>query len=182
MTRTRDDELSLQLRQRHVTIQRRIASLREIGDDRGDEPTKAATAIPHLSARSDRSASGARSRMLLFLGSRADHARLLAAADLVLHTGSDEGIPLVLIQALAEGRPVVAMRAAARRRSWKIALAVCSPAPEIMPPWPRTSAAWERARSYASSSGPGAAGASMRCFRERARRTFTSRCIAACSR
>ena len=47
---------------------------------------------------------------VLFLGPRADHARLLAAADLVLHTGSDEGNPPVLIQVLAAGRPVMAMR------------------------------------------------------------------------
>jgi glycosyltransferase involved in cell wall biosynthesis len=47
---------------------------------------------------------------VLLLGPRADHARLLMAADLVLLTGLCEGVPPVLIQALASGRPVVATR------------------------------------------------------------------------
>ncbi len=47
---------------------------------------------------------------VLFPGPRTDHARLLAAADLVLLTASGAGVPPVLIQALAAARPVVATR------------------------------------------------------------------------
>jgi glycosyltransferase involved in cell wall biosynthesis len=47
---------------------------------------------------------------VLFLGPRTDHARLLAASDLVLQTGDCGGDLSVLIQALAVERPVVAAR------------------------------------------------------------------------
>jgi glycosyltransferase involved in cell wall biosynthesis len=47
---------------------------------------------------------------VLFLGPRTDNGRLLAAADLVLLTGTCEGALSILIQALAAERPVVATR------------------------------------------------------------------------
>lgn len=47
---------------------------------------------------------------VLFLEPCDDLTRLLMAADLILLTGLCEGVPPVLIQALAAGRPVVAMR------------------------------------------------------------------------
>jgi glycosyltransferase involved in cell wall biosynthesis len=45
-----------------------------------------------------------------FLGPRNDHDRLLAAADLVLSTGTGEGDLSTMIRALAAGRPVIATR------------------------------------------------------------------------
>jgi glycosyltransferase involved in cell wall biosynthesis len=47
---------------------------------------------------------------VLFLEPRGELSRLLIASDVVLLTGLCEGVPPVLIQALAAGRPVVAMR------------------------------------------------------------------------
>ena len=47
---------------------------------------------------------------VVFLELRDDLTRLLMAADVILLTGLCEGVPSVLIQALAAGRPVVAMR------------------------------------------------------------------------
>ncbi|MGV9792747.1 glycosyltransferase family 4 protein [Gordonia sp. NPDC003422] len=49
---------------------------------------------------------------ILFLGARTDIADLLAAADLFVHTGLVEGMPLGLIEAQSAGVPVVAYRAA----------------------------------------------------------------------
>lgn len=48
---------------------------------------------------------------ILFTGARSDAADLLAAADLVVHTASREGLPLVLLEALALGKPTVAVDA-----------------------------------------------------------------------
>jgi glycosyltransferase involved in cell wall biosynthesis len=43
-----------------------------------------------------------------FVGSRQDIARIMGAADLILHAGVVEGMPLGLIEAQATGKPVVA--------------------------------------------------------------------------
>jgi glycosyltransferase involved in cell wall biosynthesis len=48
---------------------------------------------------------------VLFLGPRTDHDRILAAADLVLLTGSSDGDLVTIVRALAAGVPVVATRA-----------------------------------------------------------------------
>lgn len=48
---------------------------------------------------------------VVFTGARADAADLLAAADIVVHTASREGLPLVLLEALSLGKPTVAVDA-----------------------------------------------------------------------
>jgi glycosyltransferase involved in cell wall biosynthesis len=74
---------------------------------------RAETLIPPLSARSDDPPAGLWRRMCSSWGLVPITPDSSRSADLVLHTGSDEGIPPVLIQALAAGRPVVAMRGGA---------------------------------------------------------------------
>lgn len=60
------------------------------------------SALERLAARSGIA------NQVLFLGQVEDVDGLLAAADLLVHTSSVEGVPQVVIQALAAGKPVVA--------------------------------------------------------------------------
>lgn len=48
---------------------------------------------------------------LLFAGTRSDVADVMAAADLVVHTAAWEGLPLVLLEAMMLGKPIVAVEA-----------------------------------------------------------------------